>query len=83
MGCGAALSQFAVLQGNALAVNSHTFFIRVSLVSRLTSRQDMKKKVLEATRAAVVDETENGGLELHGRTYFAWSTAVPGSALEK
>ena len=48
---------------------------------RLTSEKDMEKKVLEATRVADAEEYENGSLELHGRTYFAWSTAVPGAPL--
>ena len=42
----------------------------------------MKKKVLEATGAANIEKNENGELELHGRTYFAWSSAVPGAPLK-
>lgn len=42
----------------------------------------MRKKVLEVTGAADVEKNENGGLELHGRTYFAWSTAIPGAPLK-
>lgn len=51
-------------------------------VSRLTPGKDAKRKVLEATGAADVGKNENGELELHGRTYFAWSTAVPGAPLK-
>ncbi|KAF6227315.1 hypothetical protein HO133_008758 [Letharia lupina] len=43
---------------------------------------DTKRRVLEATGAADVGKNENGELELHGRTYFAWSTAVPGAPLK-
>lgn len=51
----------------------------------LTLGKDTKKKVFEATGAADVEKNENGELELelHGRTYFAWSTAVPGAPLKK
>ena len=42
----------------------------------------MEKKVVEATRATDADKYKNGSLELHGRTYFAWSTAVPGAPLK-
>ena len=51
-------------------------------VSRLTFRKDTRKKVLEATEAAEVKKNETGELELHGRTYFAWTTAVPGVPLK-
>ncbi|KAL9067211.1 MAG: hypothetical protein Q9161_007011 [Pseudevernia consocians] len=44
--------------------------------------KDTKKKVLEATGAADVEKNENGELELHGRTYSAWSTAIPGAPLK-
>lgn len=50
--------------------------------SRLTFRKKTKKKVLEATEAAEVKKNQNGELELHGRTYFAWTTAVPGVPLK-
>ena len=42
----------------------------------------MKKNVLEATGVADAKKSENGSLELHGRTYFAWSSAVPGAPLK-
>lgn len=48
----------------------------------LTLRKDIEKKVLEATRAANVKKTEDGSLELHGRTFFAWSSAIPGAPLQ-
>lgn len=51
-------------------------------VSRLTFPKDTRKKVLEAMEAADVKKNENGELELHGRTYFAWTTAVPGMPLK-
>ena len=44
--------------------------------------KDTKKKVLEATGAADVEKNESGELELHGRTYSAWSTAIPGAPLK-
>ena len=55
---------------------------RCHQVSRLTSGKDIRKKVLEATGAADVEKSEIGELELHGRTYFAWTTAVPGAPLK-
>lgn len=48
----------------------------------LLHEKDMKKKVLEAVEAADVQRNENGGLELHRRTYFAWTTATPGAPLK-
>ena len=51
-------------------------------VSRLTSTKDMEIKVGEAMRAADVKKNEDGCLELHGLTFFAWSTAVPGAPLK-
>ncbi len=42
----------------------------------------MEKKVLEAMRMADAEKSKDGSLELHGRTYFAWSTAVPGAPLK-
>lgn len=51
-------------------------------VPKLTSGKDTRKKVLEATGAADIEKSENGELELHGRTYFAWTTAVPGVPLK-
>ena len=48
----------------------------------LTLRKDIETKVLKTTRAADVKSTEDGSLELHGRTFFAWSSAVPGAPLQ-
>lgn len=44
--------------------------------------EDTRKKVLEATRAADVKKNEHGWLELHGRTHFAFTTAIPGAPLK-
>ena len=44
--------------------------------------KDTRKKVLEATRAADVKKNEHGWLELHGRTHFAFTTAIPGAPLK-
>lgn len=44
--------------------------------------KDTKKKLLEAAGAADVEKNENGELELHIRTYSAWSTAIPGAPLK-
>jgi len=41
-----------------------------------------KTKVLEAMKAADVAKNENGELALHGRTYYTWSTAIPGAPLK-
>lgn len=51
-------------------------------MSRLTLWEDTKEKVLEVTGATDIEKNESGDLELHGRTYFAWSTAVPDAPLK-
>ena len=38
----------------------------------------METRVLKIARGADVMKNKDGCLELHGRTFFAWSTAVPG-----
>lgn len=55
---------------------------RVLKSRSLLHGKNTKKKVLEAIEAANVQRNENGGLELHGRTYFAWTTAIPGAPLK-
>ena len=42
----------------------------------------MEEKFLEIARTADVKKNKDGSLELHGRTFFAWSTAVPGAPLK-
>ena len=48
----------------------------------LIQGKETKKKVLDAIGAARVEKDENGKVELHGRTYLAWTSAVPGAPLQ-
>lgn len=75
------LSQFAVLEGQELAVSP----MRLLSNSRdiwLTTVKDMKKKVFEATAGPDVETNENGDIAVHGQTFSAWTTAVPGAPLK-
>ncbi|KAK4690954.1 hypothetical protein P7C71_g5944, partial [Lecanoromycetidae sp. Uapishka_2] len=44
--------------------------------------KDTKKRVFEAMDGSDVETNENGELALHGQTFFAWTTAVPGAPLK-
>lgn len=42
----------------------------------------MEARVLAIARGADVKRNKDGCLGLHGCTFFAWSTAVPGASLK-
>lgn len=77
------LSHFAVLEGQQLLVSLDQGF--GLLLDRFSLRhgKDVKRQFDEAIADSDTDKNEHGELPLHGRTYIAWTTAVPGAPLRE
>ena len=76
------LSQFAVLEGQQLLVSSEQGIFPSDGFS-LRHGKDVKRQFDEAMAVSDTHKNEHGEFPVHGRTYIAWTTAVPGAPLRE
>lgn len=74
-------SQFAVLEGQQLDVRLRITSLYWTI--SLTSAQNLRRRFEDAMAGSDAEKNERGEIPLHGQTYLAWTTAIPGAPLKE